>query len=58
METDSVLDKHAVMNKDGVVGHLMKEKSEKFTKIVFFILKADVSIMATVKINRKAVNKG
>ena len=36
----------------------MKRKSEKFAKIAFVFLRADVSNMAPVKINGKAVNKG
>ena len=36
----------------------MKGKSGKIEKIVFFFLRADVSNMATVKVNGKAVNKG
>lgn len=46
------------MNKDRVVGHLMKGESGKFAKTVFFFLRADVCNMTTVKINGKAVNKG
>ena len=60
METDIAVGKYAVavVNKDRAVGHLMKEKTGKFAKIVFFFLRAEVSNMVTVKINRKAVNKG
>ena len=36
----------------------MKGKSGKIEKIVLFFLRADVSIMPTVKVNRKAENKG
>lgn len=46
------------MNKDRVAGHLIKSKSGKFAKTVFFFLRTDVNNMATVKINGKAVNKG
>ena len=45
------------MNKDRVVGHLMKGKGGSLQKLLFF-LRADVSNMATVKINGKAVKKG
>ena len=45
------------MNKDKVVGRLVKEKSRKFAKVVFFFLKADVSDMTKVKINGKAVKE-
>lgn len=45
------------MKKDRVAGHLMKEKRGEFPKIAFF-LRADISNMAAVKINGKAVNKG
>lgn len=48
----------AVINKDRVAGHLMKGKILKSTKTVFFFLRLDVSNMATVKVNGKAVNKG
>ena len=60
METDIAVGKYAVavVNKDRAVGHMIKEKTGKFTKIVFFFLRAEVSTMVTVKINRKAVNKG
>ena len=56
METDIAVGKYAVavVNKDRAVGHLMKEKTGKFAKIVFFFLRAEVSNMVTVKINRKA----
>ena len=59
METDIAVGKYAVavVNKDRAVGHLMKEKTGKFAKIVFFFLRAEVSNMVTVKINRKAVIK-
>ena len=60
MEPDNALDKYtaAVMNKDRVVGHLMKRKSRKFAKNEFFFLRTDEINSATVKITRKAVNKG
>ena len=60
MEPDNAVDKYAVavMNKDRVVGHLMKEKSGKFGKTVFFFLRTDKINQATVKITGKAVNKG
>ena len=46
------------MNKDRVVGQLMKGKSGKFAKSVFFFLRIDKINSATVKITAKAVNKG
>ena len=60
MEPDNDVDKYevAVMNEDRVAGHLMKGKSGKLAKIVFFFLRADISNMTTVKINGRAVNKG
>ena len=60
MEPDNAVDKYAVvvMNKDRVVGHLMKGKSGKFTKTVFFFLRTGVINSATLKITGKAVNKG
>ena len=60
MEPDNAVDKYAVavINKDRVVEHLMKGKSEKFSKTVFFFLRTDEINSATVKITGKAVNKG
>ena len=60
MEPHNAVDRYAVaaMNKDRVVGHLMKGKSGKFAKTVFFFLRTDEINSATVKITRKAVNKG
>ena len=60
MEPENVVDKYAVavMNKDRVVGHLMKGKSGKFAKTVFFFLRTDEINSATVKITGKVVNKG
>ena len=60
MEPDNAEGKYvvAVMNKDRAAGHLMEEKSSKFAKIVSFFLRDDVSNMAAVKINGKAVRKG
>ena len=60
VELDNTAGKYAlaVMNKDRAVEHLMKEKSGKFAKIVFFFQRADVSNMATIKRNGKGENKG
>ena len=60
MEPDSAVGKYAVavMDKDRVVGHLMKGKSGKFAKTVFFFLRTDEINSATVKITGKAANKG
>ena len=54
------VDKFAVtlMNKDRVVEHLMKEKLESLRKTVFFFLTANVTSLAKLAINGKAVNKG
>ena len=51
MESENAIDKYAVavIKKDWVVGHLMKEKSGKFAKIMLFFLREVVSNMATVK---------
>ena len=58
-EPDNAVGKYAaaVMNKDRVVRHLMKAKSRKFAKIVFFFLKTDEINSSTVKITGKVVNK-
>ena len=60
MEPDNVVDKYsvAVINKDRVVGHLMKEKSGQFAKTLFFFLRTDTINSATVEITWKAVNEG
>ena len=60
MDPDNTVDKYAlaVMNKDRVVGHLMKGKSEKFAKTVFFFLRTDEINSTTVKTTREAVNIG
>ena len=60
MEPDNAVDKYAVAvtKKDRVVGHLMKRKSGKFAKTVFFFLRTDEINSAIVKITGKAVNKG
>ena len=48
----------ALMNKDRVVGHLMKARSGKFAKTIFFFLRTDEINSTTVKLTRKAINKG
>ena len=60
MEPNNALDKCAVavMNKDRVVGHLMKRKRGKFAKTVLFLLRTDEINSATVKITEEAVNIG
>ena len=60
MEPDNAVDKYAVavINKDRVIGHLMKGKSGEFAKTVFFFLRTDETNLATAKITGKAVNKG
>ena len=59
MEPDNAVDKYAVavMNKDRVVGYLMKGRSRKFAKTVFFFLRADEINSATVKITGKLLTK-
>ena len=51
MEPDNAVDKYvvAVINKHRVVGHLMKGKSRKFAKTVFFYLRTNEINSATVK---------
>ena len=60
MEPDNVVDKYvvSVMNKDRGVKHLMKGKSRKFAKTIFFFLRTDEISSAAVKITGKVVNKG
>ena len=60
MKPDNAVGKYVVaaMNKHRVVGHLMKGKSRKFSKTVFFFLRTNKINSATVKITGKAVNKG
>ena len=60
MEPDNSADKYAVavMNKGRVVRHLMKVKSGKFAKTVFFFLRTNEINSATMKITEKAANKG
>ena len=59
-EPDNAVGKYAVavMNKDRVVGHLIKGRSGKFAITVFFFMRQDEINSATVKITGKAVNKG
>ena len=59
MESDDAVGRYAVavMNKDRVVGHLMKAKCSKFIKTVFFFLRTDEINSSTVNITGKAVNK-
>ena len=56
----NTVDKYAVavMKKDRVVEYLMKGKSRKFAKTVFFFLRTDEIDSTTVKITGRAVNKG
>ena len=60
MEPDNAVDKYAVavMDKNRVVGHLMKGKNGTFAKTVFFFLRTDRINSATVKVAGKAINKG
>ena len=60
MGPDKCVDKFAVtlINKDRVVEHLMKEKLESLRKTVFFFLTVNVTSLAKLAINGKAVNKG
>ena len=59
MEPDNDVDKYvvAVMNKDKVVGHLMKGKNGKLAKTVLIFMRVDVTNSAKLT-NGKAVNKG
>ena len=43
MEPDNAVDKYvvAVMNKGRIVGHLIKWKSGKFAKTIFFFLRTN-----------------
>ena len=45
MKPDNDVDKYAVLiiNKDRVVGHLMKGKNRKFAKLKFFFLGVDIT---------------
>ena len=60
MEQDNAVGKYtvAVMKKDRVLGHLMKGRSRKFAKTIFFFLRTDEISSAAVKITGKVVNKG
>ena len=60
MEPDNDVDKYvvAVMNKDKVVGHLMKGKNGKLAKTVLIFVRVNVTNSAKLTINGKAVNKG
>ena len=54
MEPDNDVDKYAVavMNKDRVVGHLMKLKNGKFAKTVFFFVRVDLTNSAKLIMRR------
>ena len=45
-------------HKNSVVGHLMKGKSERFAKTIFYFLRASEYHECRVRVTGKAVNKG
>ena len=61
MEPHSEVDKYAVAvvdNENNVFSHLLKGKSGKYAKTVFYFLKTDPLNVFHVKITGKAVNLG
>ena len=59
-EPSNVIDKYMVcVQRDGeVVGHLMKGKSGRFAKTIFYFLRADKKNDCTVVVTGKAINRG
>ena len=59
-EPRNIVDKYAVsVQRDGeVVGHLMKGKSGRFAKTIFYFLRADKKNDCTVVVTGKAINRG
>ena len=59
-EPRNIVDKYAVsVQRDGeVVGHLMKGKSCRFAKTIFYFLSADKKNDCTVVVTGKAINRG
>ena len=61
MEPTNKKDKFAVSvhgEKNTIVGHLMKGKSGRFAKTIFYFLQASEYHECTVRVTRKAVNEG
>ena len=61
MEPTNKKDKFAVSvhgEKNTIVGHLMKGKSGRFAKTIFYFLRASEYHECTVRVTRKAVNEG
>ena len=56
----NIVDKYAVsvQHDDEVVGHLMKGKSGRFAKTIFYFLRADKKNDCTVVVTGKAINRG
>ena len=48
----------AIMKDDCLVGHLPKEKTGKFAKIIFYFLQAYDLNTFSMKVTRKAINQG
>ena len=59
-EPRNIVDKYAVsvQRDDEVVGHLMKGKSGRFAKTIFYFLRADKKNDCTVVVTGKAINRG
>ena len=59
-EPRNIVDKYAVsvQRDDEVVGHLMKGKSGRFAKTIFYFLRADKKNDCTVVVTDKAINRG
>ena len=61
MEPQNEVDKYAVAvvdNENNVIGHLPKEKSERYEKTIFYFLMSDPLNICHVKITGKVVNLG
>ena len=60
MEPQNEVDKHAVAvadNENIIIGHLLRVKSGKYAKTIFYFLRSD-PLNICVKITWKAVNLG
>ena len=59
-EPRNIVEKYAVsvQRDDEVVGHLMKGKSGRFAKTIFYFLRADKKNDCTVVVTGKAINRG
>ena len=60
VEPENLIDKYAValLTDYKIVGHLRKEKSGRFTKTIFYFLKASQMSSAVVTVEGKKVNVG